>query len=574
MRNFRIRLTQVAFRSPFTRGPEQMRFTATVDGVAFGPVGGFSRSCDNRSVVALPDFNTLLDLDARPIENGKPKAVDVELTIQSDEPGGSRVITLRHSFRYPFFARNGSTTHVSAIMSWRFEQELSLIGPDGLMDPFADLCRESPDGPMESTLGSPETRIHVEAHPVLPHRGGCTPRRPAFPPGTPSAFTAQGGARRVDLANGEQNVIWNPAVIPIMPRGTTLDATNCSRFKVTYYRPDTLNLLEAGDDRLEWRVQPLTNGEATFFGPVNGRVCSLHGVREGEVMLELRYRGAVVTVYRALVAPLISIPSRMTILHVAATDPAYTNAADAAMRPNVTPAMVAGHLTLANKYWWQAGISLYRSRSTTIGRLPAGVTAANIAATAYRGVFIAQVPAALTINIGGNEGDVGSLNAIDLVANFTYGISTADGTTLGEACLRETQGRATINDSGTPSTSWARPSGVPPDSSAGTQTMNLRQNGVYNATLGGVHNLYAMYLRNHASRFEYVNTLAHELGHILNLGHRGGTAATPPAVDDGLHWPQEENIMHANNPSTIAQDIDIIQAKAARASKLCTRTRA
>lgn len=550
-----------------------MRFTATADGVAFGPAETFVRNCDNRSVIALLGFSTEIDLDARPIENGHPKEIEVRLVMESDEPGGTRNITISHTFRYPFFARRDSTRHTGAIVSWRFEQAVSLIGPDGLIDPWADLCRESVDGPMESTLGAPETRIHVEAHPVLPHRGGCTPPRPTFPPGTPAAFTSTTGMTRTELSAGERNVVWNPAVIPIMPRGTTLDATNCARFKVTYFRPDTLNLLESGDDRLEWRVQPVTNGQARFFGPVNGRVCYLHGVREGEVMLELRFRGAVVTVYRALVAPLISVPARMTILSVSPTDPAYTNAADPAMSPNVTPGAVAGHLSLANKYWWQAGISLYRSSSTTIGRLPAGVVAGNVSTTTRRGVFTAQVPAAFTINIGGNEGDVGSLNAVDLVANFTYGISTADGSTLGEACLRETQGRATINDSGTPSTSWARPSGVPPDDSAGTQTMNLRQVGVYNATLGGVHNLYAMYLRNHTSRFEYVNTLSHELGHILNLGHRGGTAATPPAVDDGLHWPQDENIMHATNPSTIAQDIDIIQAKAARASKLCTRTR-
>lgn len=575
MRNFRIRLAQVAFRSPFTRGPERMRFSATIDGVAFGPAAPFTRECDNRSTVALPGFSTLVDLDARPIENGHPKPIDVQLVVQSDEPGGTRNITFRHSFRYPFFAKRGSTAHTAGVASWVFEQQLSLIGPDGLMDPFADLCRESPDGPMESTLGSPETRIHVEAHPVLPHRGGCTPRRPVFPAGTPGPFTATSGVSRLNLANGQKNIIWNPSVIPIMPRGTTLDATNCSNFKVTYYRPDTLNLLEAGDDRLEWRVQPLTGGQAQFFGPVNGRVCSLHGTREGEVMLELRFRGAVVAVYRALVAPLISIPARLNILSIAPTDALFTNANDPAMRPNVTPAMVAGHLTLANKYWWQAGIELYRSRSTAIGRLPAGVTAAAVSTTTLRGVFTAQVPNGLTLNVGGNEGDVGSFNAIDLVANFTYVISTADGRTLGEACLRETQGRATINDRGTPSTSWVRPSGAPPDGDAGTSTMNLRQNGVYNADLGGVHNLYAMYLRNHASRFEYVNTMAHELGHILNLGHRGWDTVNnaAPSVDDNIHWPQEENIMHPDNPATMAQDIDIIQAKAARASKLCTRTR-
>ncbi len=572
MRRFWIRLTQVVFRSPFRRGPEQLRFTATADGVAFGPSTGLVRECDNRATIPLVGFAKSIDLDAQPIENGHPKSIVVELRLQSAEPAGSRNILFRHTFRYPFFARRDTTRHAHAILSWRFEQAHTITAPDGLIDPWADVCRETTDGPMESTLSSPETRIHVEAHPVLPHRGGVTPIRPTFPAGTAPPFLAEAGVTRSELSNGRQNVIWNPAVIPIMPRGRALDDNNCSKFRVTYYRPNTLNLLEADDDRLEWRMTALTGGEASFHGPTNGRICKLHGVREGEIILELRFRGAVVAVYRALVAPLISIPARMTILSVSSTDPAYTNATDPAMRPNVTPGMVVGHLGLCNRYWWQAGIELYRSSSTSVGRLPAGVTAAAVSNTTFRGVFTAQVPASLTINVGGNEGDVGGFNAINLVANFVYVISTADASTLGEACLRESQGRATQTDSGTPTTSWARPSGMPPDGPASDKSMRLRENGVYNGALG-VKNLYAMYLRNHTSRFEYVNTMAHELGHILNLGHRGGTATNPPAVDDLLHWPREENIMHADNPATTAQDIDVIQAKAARRSFLCRRHR-
>ena len=288
---------------------------------------------------------------------------------------------------------------------------------------MADICRETTQGNMRSTVGSPESRIHVEAHPVLPHRGGAKPKRPAFPAGTPAAFLAERGVTQADLTGGHVNVIWNPSVIPILPGQPTLDDTNCSKFRVTYYRPNTLNLLETADDRLEWRVQTVTGGEARFFGPTNGRICKLHGVREGEVMLELRYCRAVVAIYRALVAHLIRIPARMTILSVDPTDPNYTNAGDPNMSPSVTAADVEQHLNICSKFWWQAGIQLYPDPTKTIGRLPVGVTKAAVTATARRGVFTAQVPAGLTINVGGNEGT--SAASTPLTLSPTLSMSSA-----------------------------------------------------------------------------------------------------------------------------------------------------
>jgi hypothetical protein len=75
------------------------------------------------------------------------------------------------------------------------------------------------------------------------------------------------------------------------------------------------------------------------------------------------------------------------------------------------------------------------------------------------------------------------------------------------------------------------------------------------------------------------NTIVHEFCHILNLGHRvEGAAPVTPANPtglvangiffDGLNHPPGENLMHFNNPGTIAQDLDIVQAKGARKSPL------
>jgi hypothetical protein len=68
-------------------------------------------------------------------------------------------------------------------------------------------------------------------------------------------------------------------------------------------------------------------------------------------------------------------------------------------------------------------------------------------------------------------------------------------------------------------------------------------------------------------RLAYGNTLAHELGHVFGLGHRGGGG-----VPDGLMIPAHENLMHPTNPPPRAESIDIIQVKAMRFSEALFRT--
>jgi hypothetical protein len=65
----------------------------------------------------------------------------------------------------------------------------------------------------------------------------------------------------------------------------------------------------------------------------------------------------------------------------------------------------------------------------------------------------------------------------------------------------------------------------------------------------------------------YATTIAHEFGHILNLMHRVDSTVGA-TYDDGLNHPPGENLMHWSNPATIAQDLDIIQARAAHQTPL------
>jgi len=157
--------------------------------------------------------------------------------------------------------------------------------------------------------------------------------------------------------------------------------------------------------------------------------------------------------------------------------------------------------------------------------------------------------------------------------NFAYVRSTFGDTpavaTLGAAIDRASNVGATLQDNNTPSTSWVTPNGIAPDGAPVNTTMNLRPPRTRAAT---PPNLFSMFVSDRcgdpttlAGSNVYATTIAHELGHILHLGHRGVAAN---GVNDNVNFPLNENIMHPTNPPAQAQDWDIIQARAVRLSPL------
>jgi hypothetical protein len=480
-----------------------------------------------------------------------------QVTIQTEffeTPGDARLGSITHILRPPW--RQADEHRENSRFSLDYSVELEVAGEFGRHAPndvFA--CRERPGGMTFTTVSGGRSSARLEFHPVRPVPGDTF--LPTRPPGLTGAASRNGGGTVVRPTDSI-NIIPNPAVIPVLTSAQATEDT-ASRIEYTFYQPRTLNFTD-NDDRLEWSVVSVAGGASVaFLGPQRGLKVFVYGTAEGEVRLEVRYRGILLGTYRALVAPLKEVPCRFNILN----GPNF--------EPRSRPADIQDHLAIANRFLRQMAIELVLDTDPTVTD--------GAVATDVQGIFRIPVTNGRTRNIP----DTGYATATRLnyrpnVMNFAYIVSDVSGN-LGAATdyPASTAGRR-ITDNGTPSTSWIRPSGIPPEGAARQIRMNL----LARRQRTGHPQLFAMYVTNAngnptrlAAQQTFAGTIAHEFGHILNLGHRvEGPAATPSGLvadgifSDGLWRPPGQNVMHWVNPTTLAQDFDIIQARGARSSPL------
>ncbi len=190
--------------------------------------------------------------------------------------------------------------------------------------------------------------------------------------------------------------------------------------------------------------------------------------------------------------------------------------------------------------------------------------------TSVSGIFAIAVTDGDTRNVSGTFPDCTAFNWRPNVFNFAYIVNGGAGV-LGSAIDRQNDAGASVTDNGTPSSSWKSPSGIPPHGAAGAVVMKLRPpRRRSNANPNPVVGLFSMWVATKEESpkkqiMKYGNTIAHELGHVLHLSHRGDASN---AIDDGVVYPIDENVMHPDNTEAIAQDFDILQARAVRLSPL------
>jgi hypothetical protein len=463
----------------------------------------------------------------------------------------------------------------------RYRVEPCVQGRFQMQMPYTVFATRAHRGGVTYTTVAGTVRLsRTEICPVIPVPPATTlPPRPVFPP---TAFTGRNlGSAALVSGSDPINTIKNPACIPILSN-TEANGNNTAHLTVTYYRPWTL-FFRDNDSRLEWSAAP-ANRIRFLNNDNHGLSVKVYGTGTSssadiDVTFTLKFEGEICAKFRAVLGPIKNIPCRFNIFN----GPPGPTGDPSRYRPRSTPADIQVHMHMANIFLRQSGIQLQLDSNTTLNTTrPGGGPPLSITAASTAGIYTITVPAAGTRNVPDSTSWTRA-NYRANVMNFCY-MKSDTGGNLGsafkwpdhpDASSSATYGRWNFQETGTPSTSWIQPSGNPPDTAAGTITMKAIGGGDFGSSLPA--DLYGMSIfdgndpTTDAGRREYAGTIAHELGHMLSLGHRIESASIAGKwYDDELTFPPRQNVMHYNASTATAQDFDIAQTKVMRGSALIT----
>lgn len=402
----------------------------------------------------------------------------------------------------------------------------------------------------------------VEVHPVVP-----PPQPDQLPPRPPrKAGMAVGQdtsfAAAIPLTGSVAlNALPNPSLIPILKPSDADFASHVSRLAVTYTQPKDID-----HRKITWHVK---KGPVAFHGGSTGLSVLAYATSNSQslVEIELRWGGAsgpVLCLFRAFVGYIKRIPYRANII------------CGTTLKPQVTHADVTRHVKDANVLLFQSGLLLVPDRDARAfdGAIP---SAAN------PGVFVTNTPDSMTVRIP-SEGapEAMRLNWNPGTMNLMYICSFDKGGAAGVATDRPGLAGGSVEVGGTPSSSWVYPTGVRPDDDAKTVTMVSMDASDLRSGADDVNYVKARGLSEDSlSRMwgvtlpDYTNpadpdwgqTVAHEVGHVLGLRHRGNGGNRKDSHDGvndrhGKGHPFKENVMAYGY--ALSQDLDLLQTKCMR----------
>ncbi|MFI5380358.1 MAG: OmpA family protein [Tepidisphaerales bacterium] len=355
-----------------------------------------------------------------------------------------------------------------------------------------------------------------------------------------------------------------------------------------------------------------------------GKKIQVYGTQAGDVLIQPYSGGYAYGMFRANVVPLRQVKYRLNRIFTKASTTLsdvtfkiahFFNSNTTALpprparEPTASHAVAKRHITVVNIYLRQAGIEMIPDDSaeaaTSTGNNAIGQPALDAKVVDVTkdsdGHFDVEVnDTALTF--GASSSDSKSairINARNEVVTFAYIHSQGDSTALATALLcpqnhapkprvdpprAYTKPSYTLPDKGVPSSSLTPKTGIPGDTPVGEVKMivlfpDVAWQGNSPATRD-INLLWGIIVPTtsidgsssatggDATILAYANTLAHEVGHVLGLGHRGDLAN---GVTDGLNTPGRKNLMHPTEPPPQAENIDLIQVKAIRFSEVMFR---
>ncbi len=614
-------------------GAGEWHLHASIDGTAVGDSNReFSVHTGDSITLREADWSRVVDVSG----HGPGDSVEVRLRIiEKDLFGDDNLGQVRATLRYPYRQPLRDIYLLSPWLDggWFFDDyrcfrlhvrvtiEEEMVSTN-LAGPTAVPVRRNAAGDVTrfSTVKGTAFTPRVEICPVIPIPAAPAhmPPRPAMPAGLAAGTIPAAAQVTAAPAAPALNALPNPSVIPILAAGDPNLATRAARLTLTYYEPSNLDT-----SKFHWRV---VSGPAVIVGSASGTSIRVRGTgNAADTMATIQVHwesnsGPVLATYRAWVGKLGTLPYRVTFLNGTGGNWQTT-----AIMPS---AQANSIMQVVRAIVYQAGVLMVPDPNVTgfdgATLFPAGNTNGifqttvtsnrhtrnvnhNVVSRATRYNFR---PGAINFSFCHSTSQ-GNAAAVD--RNGIAGIAVKTKWAGGKLWYQGGGTGITKKLGGSPSASWIKPSGVPKDAAGvvkSMQTINptkrttqaknydkgyvsARNTAANPFTAAMMGQLYACHCPVVWSRgtlagappawtaAQYVwncgINLAHELGHILGLAHRGsGWSPNPPLSGDGMDCknqkgvvkghPWSENFMTYGYGTTtpLAHDLDLIQATVVR----------
>ncbi len=575
----------IVYRNDAWWGSADWQFKAFVQNKSLVPAGK-TYSVKSPMRLKLDDaFSDLVDvskLSDKDTLNLRLEVMRIKMT--GDKDMGSIKLKLRYPFEQAKVLHLVSsavpTLTGSKVNNYRLKLSVSLSGttPGAGATPQSELyvSRQVTGSKTFTTLGGSEVIPRVELCPVIPTPNALDlPPRPKMPDGL-AAGKVMDAADPVELkGNLDLNALYNPSVIPFLNPATDGFAKKVARVAVTYLEPGNLDT-----SHLHWKVK---SGPLKIHGTDSGVTeIKVYGDHEqysdddapGSIAVTLGKDGVELALFRCFVGPVKHIPFRANIFNIRGGKGS----------PRVSPNDVKKHIELANVLMWQSGMLMVPDEAK--GRWNGAV------ATGHPGIFriwLSKAKKDLTKGVNANiEIKALAMNFNPGVMHLAY-LKSVVGDPAGVATERPQLDGKKEKVDGTPSASWRQPSGVKPDKAAEAVEMltmpssNARGTSDFDKKIAkrrawkkpedAWKGLFGVILNDYVDpgNEDWPQLIAHEVGHVLGLRHRGNGATDKsklPGSDDevndptGTGYPLEENVMCYGFDRS--QDFDLVQSKVIR----------